>query len=66
MMHTVKTSSSEVYTDLEYDYIMSKNSNNFDSIIVDREEFEQLVKSTPNDADLGRIVREFYQKRFAE
>lgn len=50
--------SNEIYTDLEKQVLEAKTKYE----ILDLEVIKLLVKSHPNDADLGRIVREFINK----
>jgi hypothetical protein len=47
--------SNEIYTDLENQFIKSKEKHE----LLRMEVIELLVESNPNDADLGKAVREF-------
>jgi hypothetical protein len=45
--------SNETYTDLEKEYLKNKHKS------ISMKVIEALVKQYPNDADLGKAIREF-------
>jgi hypothetical protein len=65
MEHTTKTSSSRVYTDLEYEYIDSKQRS-MNTIILKIDDLKDILKQYPNDTDLGNFVRTYVNKHLTE
>jgi hypothetical protein len=65
MEHTTKTSSSRVYTDLEYEYIDSKQRS-MNTIILKIDDLKDILKQYPNDTDLGNLVRTYVNKHLTE